>query len=109
MGIVGYDIRPSLKRRVRTALIHRFIKPALQRVIYFSLGTVGLISQIGRIGRAKPPLSPETFVPRRILLIRTDLMGDVVLSLPAVHAMRRAYPQAQIDIMVLPPNVGVIK
>jgi lipopolysaccharide heptosyltransferase II len=109
MGIVGYDIRPSLKRRVRNKLIHRFIKPALQRLIYFSLGMVGLISQIGRIGRAKPLLKPQTFAPRRILLIRTDLMGDVVLSLPAVHAMRRAYPEAEVDMLVLPPNVGVIK
>ena len=109
MGIVGYDVRPAFTRRVRTVLIHRFLKPALQRVIYFSLGTVGLISQLGRIGRAKPLLAPETFAPRRILMIRTDLMGDVVLSLPAVHAMRRAYPQAQIDMLVLPPNVGIIK
>lgn len=109
MGIVGYDVQPSLKRRVRTALVHRFIKPALQRGIYFGLGTIGLISQIGRIGRAEPALTPETFAPRRILMIRTDLMGDVVLSLPAVHAMRRTYPEAEIDMLVLPPNVGVIK
>ena len=109
MGIVGYDRRPSFKRRVRNVLIHRFIKPALQRVIYCSLGTIGFISQIGRIGRATPPLMPQTFAPKRILLIRTDLMGDVVLSLPAVHAMRRAYPEAEIDMMVLPPNAGVIK
>lgn len=109
MGIVGYDVQPSLKRRVQTMLVHRVIKPALQRVIYFSLGTVGLISQVGRVGRAKPSLTPETFAPRHILMIRTDLMGDVVLSLPAVHAMRRAYPEAEIDMLVLPPNVGVIK
>jgi lipopolysaccharide heptosyltransferase II len=109
MGIVGYDVQPSLKRRVQTALIHRFIKPALQRVIYFGLGMMGLISQIGRIGRAEPALTPETFAPRHILMIRTDLMGDVVLSLPAVHAMRRAYPEAEIDMLVLPSNVGVIK
>src|SRR5215472_6775014 len=109
MGIVGYDIRPPFAQRLRTVLIHRLMKPALQHVIYFGLGTVGLISRIGRLGRAMPPLTPATFAPRRILLIRTDLMGDVVLSLPALHAMRRAYPEATIDMLVLPPNVGVIK
>jgi lipopolysaccharide heptosyltransferase II len=109
MGIVGYDIRPPLKRRVRTVLIHRLIKPALQRAIYFGLGTVGLIARIGRLGRAMPSLTPATFAPRRILMIRTDLMGDLVLSLPAVHALRRAYPDAEIDMMVMPPNIGIIK
>ncbi len=109
MGIVGYDLRPSFARRTRTWLIHRCIKPALQRVIYFCLGAVGLVSRVGRLGRAMPPLTPATFAPKRILLIRTDLMGDLVLSLPAVHAMRRAYPAAQIDMLVMPPNVGIIK
>lgn len=109
MGMIGYDIRPSLVRRTRTVLIHRLTKPALQRLIYYGLGTVGLVSYLGRLGRALPPLMPATFAPKRILMIRTDLMGDVVLSLPAVHALRRAYPAAQIDMLVLPPNVGVIK
>ncbi len=109
MGMVGYDIRPSFARRVRMLLIHRLAKPALQRMIYYSLGTVGLVSRLGRLGRTLPALSPATFAPKRILLIRTDLMGDVILSLPAVHALQRAYPAAQIDMMVLPPNVGVIK
>ncbi len=109
MGMVGYDIRPAFAQRTRTFLIHRLMKPALQRVIYFSLGTVGLLSRLGRLGRSMPPLTPATFAPQRILVIRTDLMGDVILSLPAVHALRRAYPAAQIDMMVLPANVGVIK
>jgi lipopolysaccharide heptosyltransferase II len=109
MGMVGYDIRPAFAQRTRTFLIHRLIKPALQRAIYISLGAVGLVSRLGRLGRTLPPLTPATFAPGRILVIRTDLMGDVILSLPGVHALHRAYPAAQIDMMVLPPNVGVIK
>jgi lipopolysaccharide heptosyltransferase II len=109
MGMVGYDIRPAFAQRTRTFLIHRLIKPALQRVIYGTLGAVGLLSRLGRVGRAMPPLTPATFAPKRILVIRTDLMGDVILSLPAVHALHRAYPAAQIDMMVLPANVSVIR
>ncbi len=108
MGMVGYDIRPTFAQRTRTFLIHRLIKPALQRVIYGGLGVVGLLSRLGCVGRAMPPLTPATFSPTRILIIRTDLMGDVILSLPAVHALRRAYPTAQLDMMVLPANVSVI-
>jgi lipopolysaccharide heptosyltransferase II len=36
-------------------------------------------------------------------------MGDLVLSLPAIHAMRRAYPEATIDVLILAANAGVVK
>ncbi len=40
--------------------------------------------------------------PKRILLIRTDRIGDVVLSTPAIKAVRDAYPEAYIAFMVRP-------
>lgn len=40
--------------------------------------------------------------PRRLLVVRTDRLGDVVLSLPAVEALRRAYPSAAVDLLVRP-------
>lgn len=109
MGVIGYDIPPPFTRRARTFLIHHVIKKFLQRVVYVSLGAVGLAARIGRAGRSLPPLAPATFHPRRILVIRTDLLGDLVLSLPAVHAMHRAYPEATIDVLILAANAGVVK
>ncbi|MFA5148391.1 MAG: lipopolysaccharide heptosyltransferase II [Candidatus Omnitrophota bacterium] len=38
----------------------------------------------------------------RILIIRTDRIGDVLLSTPAVKAVRDAYPNAHIAMMVRP-------
>jgi lipopolysaccharide heptosyltransferase II len=46
---------------------------------------------------------------RRILVVRVDLLGDVVLSLPAVRALRRAYPDAEIDMLVLKSTAGILK
>ena len=43
-----------------------------------------------------PPF-PE---PRRILVIRLDRLGDVVLSLPVVQVLRKRYPEAFIAMMV---------
>ncbi len=37
---------------------------------------------------------------RRILLIRTDRMGDLLMTLPAVRAMRKAFPEAQITLLM---------
>jgi lipopolysaccharide heptosyltransferase II len=43
------------------------------------------------------------------LVIRLDLLGDLVLSLPAIHALARSYPDAAIDALVTPATVGVIQ
>jgi ADP-heptose:LPS heptosyltransferase len=37
---------------------------------------------------------------RRILVVRNDRLGDVVLTLPAVRALRIAYPRAWIGLLV---------
>ncbi len=38
--------------------------------------------------------------PKRILIIRTDRIGDVVLSTPVIKAVRQKYPQAYLAMMV---------
>ncbi len=38
----------------------------------------------------------------RILIVRTDRIGDVVLTTPAIHALRRSYPKAFLSILVSP-------
>jgi ADP-heptose:LPS heptosyltransferase len=37
---------------------------------------------------------------RRILLIRTDRLGDLVLSTPAIASFRRSWPHARIELLV---------
>ena len=41
-------------------------------------------------------------MPQKILLIRLRLIGDVVLTTPAVRAVRRAYPDAHVSYLVEP-------
>ncbi|HOX09021.1 MAG TPA: lipopolysaccharide heptosyltransferase II [Candidatus Omnitrophota bacterium] len=45
---------------------------------------------------------PENKRKYRILIIRTDRIGDVLLSTPAIKAVRDAYPNAHIAVMVRP-------
>jgi heptosyltransferase-2 len=45
---------------------------------------------------------PPALAPKRILVIRLDRIGDVVLSTPVVQALREAYPHAFIAMMVRP-------
>lgn len=36
---------------------------------------------------------------KRILIVRTDRLGDVILSMPVAAAMKRAYPEAQLTLL----------
>ena len=40
--------------------------------------------------------------PQRILVLRLDEIGDCVLTIPFLRELRRAYPDAQIDLAVKP-------
>ena len=46
---------------------------------------------------------------KRILVTRTDRIGDVILSLPAIKAMRKAFPDAYIAVMVQPRIDDILK
>lgn len=41
-------------------------------------------------------------IPRRILVVRTDRLGDVVLATPLLRALRRTFPQAYLAALVRP-------
>jgi ADP-heptose:LPS heptosyltransferase len=45
-----------------------------------------------------PPIPPEE--PGKILVVRNDRLGDVVLILPFLEALAQALPRAQIDVLV---------
>lgn len=54
-----------------------------------------------------PPRVPASPHPLRILLARPDHLGDVLLTLPAVDALRRIVPGARIDYLVAPAAAAV--
>lgn len=45
---------------------------------------------------------PDPSRVRRVLLVRLDLLGDVVFSLASVQALKEAMPQAAVTMLVLP-------
>lgn len=47
-------------------------------------------------------------MPRKILLIRLRLIGDVVLTTPAIRAIRRAEPDAHLTYLVEPHAAAVV-
>ena len=41
-------------------------------------------------------------------MIRLDLIGDLVLSLPVMRLLKRAYPEAEIDLLAIPSSAQVV-
>ena len=73
---------------------------------------------VGRLfGRSIPPLfattppadgaAPRT--PRRILCMKFYGLGNMVMLLPVLAAVRRRYPEAEIDFFTLPGNVTLLE
>ncbi len=46
---------------------------------------------------------------KRILIVRTDRIGDVLLSTPVIKAVRENYPRAFIAVMVSPYTKGIVE
>jgi ADP-heptose:LPS heptosyltransferase len=47
--------------------------------------------------------------PARILAVRTDRIGDLILSLPAIQAVRKRFPDADLEVMVAPATREVVE
>ena len=102
----GYPMPPSTRRKVRKSVI-RTSRGIIGTVIYLLLSIIGCLFWLGRWGKRYPRLTPATFHPKRILVIRLDLIGDLVLSLTVVRALKRTYPEAEIDLLAIPASAKV--
>ena len=58
---------------------------------------------------SKPSTISKPPTPKRFLLIRTDRIGDVILSTPAIRALRDAYPNSFIAMMVAPHAKDIVE
>lgn len=102
----GYPRRPDARRQLRNRSV-RISKRILTLTITSLMSMIGAFLWLRRIGTHHPPLHPQSFSPARILVIRLDLIGDLVLSLTVVHLLKRTYPDAEIDLLALPSSAKI--
>jgi lipopolysaccharide heptosyltransferase II len=103
----GYPLPPDPQQRLRKTTIHTS-KSILGICIYILMSIIGGLLWMGRLGKKYPPLTTQHARPQRILVIRLDLIGDLVLSMTLVRALKRSYPQAEIDLLALPASAKVV-
>src|SRR5712691_12052040 len=102
----GYPLPPDTYKRVRKIGIHAS-KGVLLKCIYLVMSLLGFLLWLGRLGKKYPPLTPQSFHPRRILVLRLDLIGDLVLSLTVVRELKSTYPQAEIDVIAITSSARI--
>src|SRR5258708_27920094 len=103
----GYPLPPGPQGRLRKQAI-RTGKAILGKSIYLLMSLVGGLLWLGRLRRKYPALTQLSAHPQHILVIRLDLIGDLVLSMTAVRALKRTYPGAEIDLLALPASSKVV-
>jgi len=55
----------------------------------------------------RPEINPDTI--KRILLVRTDRIGDVVVSTPVFPAIKKRFPNAHLAILIARENADLIQ
>lgn len=55
-----------------------------------------------------PLRRPATIQPKRILVITLRYLGDTLLTTPLLHALRVAWPEAEIDVLLPAGNQGML-
>ena len=54
------------------------------------------------------PGSDSFPTPRRILVVQTAFLGDIILALPLVQVARRTWPDARVDFLTIPVAAGLL-
>ena len=103
----GYPLPPDSRQKLRKTTI-RASKSILSTCIYLAMSIIGGLLWLGRWGKKYPPLAQQVAHPRRILVIRLDLIGDLVLSLTTIRTLKHSYPDATIDLLALPASAKVV-
>ncbi len=92
---VKKDINPTLSDRLALPLI---------------LADYGIRNSILRVLENTLFVNKNIFAAQRILIFRKGGMGDAVSSLPAIHAIKNCFPNAEIDLLTarrLPTQAGL--
>lgn len=56
-----------------------------------------------------PVRQPANIQPKRVLVITLRYLGDTLLVTPLISSLKRAYPNAEIDVLLPGSNIGMLE
>ena len=60
----------------------------------------------GKGDRSRIPVDPEKV--KSILFLRPDKLGDMIATIPAMHAVKKHFPHIRVEVLASPKNYGMI-
>ena len=84
--------------------ILRNVDHLFQRMIILGVQTIGKVIYSCRRGRQQPKIATS-----RILVIRLDEIGDMVMMSPFLRELRRGYPKAHITLVAKPAVYNLVE
>jgi ADP-heptose:LPS heptosyltransferase len=97
------DSRMFALRMMKAYLIHVVINA---KVLFFSYFTASALLA----SKAVQSLVPvQRHRKKRILFIKLDVMGDMIITLPYIHALRRTYPDAELTVLASSRGAGILR
>lgn len=64
------------------------------------VGAADAVLRLGAMGTRLLPSRPVVLPPRRVLLLRLERIGDLLMTLDAIEAVRQLFPAADVDLVV---------
>ncbi len=93
-------------RKRKLSFIRRFIKSI---EIWFRLRLLSILKLLFTPREIKEMISPEDIPNARVLFLRPDRIGDVIISTPAIKLIKKNYPSIHLDMLASKRNLRVIK
>lgn len=87
---------------MKTSLKH-FARRAAGVVLWLFCAALAVAA---RVRHGRQPYQPGNV--ERILIIRLDLIGDVLFSVPAIRNTRQRFPNARLDVLVAPNTAPLL-
>src|SRR5688500_16312732 len=62
-----------------------------------------------RLTRPSSPVTRHSSLVTKVLVVRLDAIGDLLLSEPAIGILRKRFPLARIDLVANPASAAVLR
>ncbi|MFW6129666.1 MAG: glycosyltransferase family 9 protein [Atribacterota bacterium] len=98
-------MRQKIKDILKIFKLNRVIR-YLRKIFYFLFDFIGDILFLRFLKKQK---KIEKKNIKKILVIRLDRIGDLILTIPAIRAIRETYPGADIDLLIKEYTLPLVK
>jgi lipopolysaccharide heptosyltransferase II len=85
---------------------YNLIRPVLKRIYYFTC--ISALRALSFLLFWVRPKKLDAGHVRKLLVVKLERIGDLVLSVPAIHALKRKFPESHITLVVNPYTKAIV-